>query len=375
MIEILTVPRRKQIRKKRGTLSQPTYLRCRGMSEYTICDKPIDPAHAFALTFSPGSNPPTHIVKRAVPFTFNVPSDNTSSTPATAPTTPQPPLQSDLPISPSPSQPTPESTLPVKPPPPKSWASLFVKPPSSAPSPASSSPSNPPQSLPNAHPKSLASSTPSAPLYQPKIDPQSLLTHPSPLILSLPTPLTHPRGLVNAGNLCFANSILQALVHCPPMWRIFVEGLGPVFEQTGVLASQGASAAGTSGVGAGGGKTNTALLEAMLLFINEFKLASEVDVPMDPKPGEKLAGALAANGKKKLNGSTPGTPLTVEQLRRRSFLQDPFIPEFLYDALRENKRFDSMTVSVFPLQSSTFCLTSRIDRPPRGRRRISWILP
>ena len=39
--------------------------------------------------------------------------------------------------------------------------------------------------------------------------------------------------------------------------------------------------------------------------------------------------------------------MTAEQLKQLSWQQDPFIPQFLYDAMSENKRFDSMKVRFF----------------------------
>ena len=32
-----------------------------------------------------------------------------------------------------------------------------------------------------------------------------------------------PRGIVNSGNMCYANSVLQLLVYCTPFQRLFVE--------------------------------------------------------------------------------------------------------------------------------------------------------
>lgn len=69
------------------------------------------------------------------------------------------------------------------------------------------------------------------------------------------------------------------------------------------------------------------------MFLREFQL--EADVPPMEQPPSSLIGS--------------DKPLTEEQLRVLSWQQDSFVPEFLYSAMSENKRFDSMRVSLLPL--------------------------
>ncbi|KAK4689408.1 ubiquitin carboxyl-terminal hydrolase 10, partial [Tremellales sp. Uapishka_1] len=93
------------------------------------------------------------------------------------------------------------------------------------------------------------------------------------------------RGLINTGNMCFANTILQVLVYCSPFTDLFEE-LGKRLKAD--LARR------------------TPLVEAMIIFLREFKTA----------PGQ------TNNGKGKD--------------------REAFVPENVYDAMKENKRFDSM---------------------------------
>ncbi|KAG8899131.1 hypothetical protein FRB99_006909 [Tulasnella sp. 403] len=347
---------------------------------YTISNKrrPCpDPNQEFALTFSSSANPPYEIIQGAVKFFPSPPPSNsedsaTTTTTAATPTTVTPPPSSprssdtsaslhavkqshdsnvselsptsapapssqvekqpapppaepipDPPRSPSPLQPAP----PAAKPPPKSWAALFSPPPgpssaskaadSSVESPATQNTPSNPTSTQAAKPRSRSPHASSSSSTLPKIDPALLLTNPSLAVLVSPTPMLQPRGLVNTGNMCFANSILQVLLYCAPFWRIFINGLGPLFDAQGAIGS---------------GRSQCALLEATLSFVRDFKLASEVELPQDPLPSEGPAT------KRKTKGKT----VTIEDLRRESFNQDPFVPEFLYDALRQNKRFDSM---------------------------------
>ncbi|WRT63814.1 uncharacterized protein IL334_000739 [Kwoniella shivajii] len=113
---------------------------------------------------------------------------------------------------------------------------------------------------------------------------------------------TVPRGLINTGNMCFANTILQVLVYCSPFTELFEE-LGKRLKAD--LARK------------------TPLLEAMIIFLREF------NAPFPPPSAPVFNGSLP-------NGS--GTPKGKGKDPRR----EAFIPENVYDAMKENKRFDSM---------------------------------
>jgi ubiquitin carboxyl-terminal hydrolase 10 len=102
-----------------------------------------------------------------------------------------------------------------------------------------------------------------------------------------PAPLV-PRGLINTGNMCFANTILQVLVYCTPFTELFDE-LGKRLKAD--LARR------------------TPLLEAMIVFLREFV------------PGPSKSGVATPKGKDR---------------------DEAFVPENVYDAMKENKRFDSM---------------------------------
>ncbi|WWC58142.1 uncharacterized protein I303_100677 [Kwoniella dejecticola CBS 10117] len=116
------------------------------------------------------------------------------------------------------------------------------------------------------------------------------------------TQATLPRGLINTGNMCFANTILQVLVYCPPFTELFEE-LGKRLKAD--LARK------------------TPLLEAMIIFLREF------NAPFPPP------SAPIPNGS---NASGTSTPKGKGKDARR----EAFIPENVYDAMKENKRFDSM---------------------------------
>ncbi|KAG2145065.1 hypothetical protein BD769DRAFT_1419666 [Suillus cothurnatus] len=112
-----------------------------------------------------------------------------------------------------------------------------------------------------------------------------------------------PRGLVNSGNLCFANAVLQVLVYCPPFWRFFTD-LGRLLEPTE--------------------ESKTPLVEATIRFVREF-------APKERAPIEGKGKGVERYGS---NG------LVHEEVDED--IMDSFMPTYVHDALKEKKRFDHM---------------------------------
>ena len=146
-----------------------------------------------------------------------------------------------------------------------------------------------------------------------------------------------PRGLVNTGNMCFANAVLQVLVYCPPFHRFFSELrrhlTGPVV---------GSQREGTKA---------TPLVDATIQFLKEF-------VPDPPAPVESSS---KSKGKEREDDSFD--------------VLDSFIPSYVYDAMKEKKRFASMIVIIFPFSSTSRANPITTGRTSGRRRRVPRILP
>ncbi|KAI9628453.1 hypothetical protein H4Q26_018054 [Puccinia striiformis f. sp. tritici PST-130] len=211
-------------------------------------------------------------------------------TPTITPTKPTPPTQID-----PPSPTTSQAPSIIKP---KSWADLLRRP--AEPAKPTTSSNNPPRPSPNS--KSLTASnqtTEPVDLNQPlplseKLSLLRLTDQPSHLI---------PRGLVNNGNICFANAILQVLVHCSPFFNL-LNHIGRIVAHDF--------------------KSQTPLLDAMIAFLHEFQTVSPAELqPILDSTGQLKSYQL---------------PASAAHLRQA----DPFIAESVWMATKDNSRFDAM---------------------------------
>ncbi|KAG6809225.1 hypothetical protein H0H92_001104 [Tricholoma furcatifolium] len=233
-------------------------------------------------------------------------------------------------------EPTPVPT--PTPPPKKSWASLLQS--------SSSTPAAPGQkrlptssvvgisisgsSLSQSQPPSSAQSQP--PFAHPALslphlrrtELLHLLTSEPDAGLS-PLPVIRPRGLINAGNMCFANSVLQVLLFCPPFHKLFTElaRFGFVFrsERDKVAKDSGKDGKEREREREKEGKGPTPLVDAVVEFVREFS----------PAPRKSRRGHGHANGKGKERDESGDEDEGVA-----------FLPSYVYDAMKEKTVFDGM---------------------------------
>jgi ubiquitin carboxyl-terminal hydrolase 10 len=105
-----------------------------------------------------------------------------------------------------------------------------------------------------------------------------------------PSTKIRPRGLINSGNMCFANSVLQIMVYCPPFHQLFAEW-GKVFVGVGL-----SGVAGTSGNGTGVEASAFPLVKATVEFLREFVVVDD-DRPKDLKEKGTANANANVNGK------------------------------------------------------------------------------
>ena len=143
-----------------------------------------------------------------------------------------------------------------------------------------------------------------------------------------PTQAVRLRGLINSGNMCFANSVLQVLVYCAPFHGFFRE-LGKLVK------------------GAGEALDQTPLVDATIDFLKEF-----VDPPSAREKAKEARERVVVGGR----GSVPASGSGKSKGKERAFEEttngrwdtdmegESFLPTYVYDAMRVKKRFDGMRV-------------------------------
>ncbi|KAF9447579.1 cysteine proteinase [Macrolepiota fuliginosa MF-IS2] len=154
------------------------------------------------------------------------------------------------------------------------------------------------------------------------------------------------RGLINSGNMCFANAVLQVLVYCLPFHKLFIE-LGRLLgkekekekekEGGGVNGSVGSGSGsgvyvsgvlGGSGSGGGKVKSQTPFIDATVEFLKEFVEERE----------RKKRDGFSSGGK----GGKGKEREVVGDAEEEDEWPESFLPSYVYEAMKEKKRFESM---------------------------------
>jgi ubiquitin carboxyl-terminal hydrolase 10 len=126
-------------------------------------------------------------------------------------------------------------------------------------------------------------------------------------------PRLRDRGLVNTGSMCFANAVLQLLVHSPPFRDLFRE-LGDL---------KGPRGAGVLGTSDGA----TPLVDATLRFLEEFMFKQK-----EPPPSQELPQQVA------------GGKAREDEETKKEFNEDSFKPMYMYNAMKEKRQLKKLLV-------------------------------
>ncbi|KAF6763671.1 hypothetical protein DFP72DRAFT_743421, partial [Ephemerocybe angulata] len=238
--------------------------------------------------------PPTSSATDAAPVSSDDKKDRADAAPQSSPAAEAEPSAPAAPATPAPP--------PIK----KSWASL-LRPTGSAAASAAAKNALPTSSIVGfSIPADAVSGTGQHVSPTKKSELVTLLMSNPPSAASIPK--VRSRGLVNSGNMCFANSVLQILVYCPPFHRLFVE-LGKLLPAVNA-AEKAEKEAGVSSV--------TPLVDATALFLKD--------------GGYTYGGYGRGKGKER----------DFADLDDDDWDMDSFLPTYIYDAMKEKKRFDTM---------------------------------
>ena len=132
-----------------------------------------------------------------------------------------------------------------------------------------------------------------------------------PSISDAMLPHQRPRGLVNTGNMCFANAVLQLLVNIPPYWNLF-RGLSDLKGKRRAVVPETGSGA-------------TPLASATVRFFKEFIVEESPSTQRQSHP------------------ATGGTSRANED-RKDDNIVDSFEPTYMYDALKAKRQCKPLLV-------------------------------
>ena len=136
----------------------------------------------------------------------------------------------------------------------------------------------------------------------------SITTTPCPTG-NTPLPCLHARGLVNTGRMCFANAVLQLLVHSPPFWDLFRE-VCDLKEQRGERAPENRGGA-------------TPLVDATIRFFEEFMFNEKESPPTQQPPQQSRED---------------------EEGKKENKAMDSFEPKYMYDVMKEKSQLKKLLV-------------------------------
>ncbi|POY71605.1 hypothetical protein BMF94_5390 [Rhodotorula taiwanensis] len=154
-----------------------------------------------------------------------------------------------------------------------------------------------------------------------------------------------PRGLINNGNLCFANSTLQALVYCGSFWNLMSTVERSTKKDLREAMGPAVTNAGQAGVPADKTASERSAVEATIAFLAEFRTDEAPAAAFDPILNRKSASASASAS----GTTTPKPPYNNNNHHLPSSPSvstpaqpGPLSPTPIHDALRHNPRFDAM---------------------------------
>ena len=171
-------------------------------------------------------------------------------------------------------------------------------------------------------PRPASSAIPSSPLLCiPPLPNAELLSILNGTLSSPPDDATlsrlRARILPNEGNMCFANAVLQLLVYCPPFWNLFSD-LGRLTSQTGRRGQ---------GEGQQAGSVATPLVDATVRLLDEFVYKDKPSLTQQSPQRAEKGKAWEDEKEKEVDDGT-----------------NPFLPTYVYDAMKEKRRLKDMLV-------------------------------